>query len=282
MKYLKIIFIILFCIFIVKISNAGITFSGCINGSEPFTAPAGTDYTSTADAAYYMNSSSTPEVDRSGNSADLAYTNTPASSATVPDGFNGNSLDFASGDSDGLTMSDGGSTDISGDTDFTVCIWVNPETLVASGTKNCLLGKNHEADNQRQFRLALDTSGIIKMEWHSAGTYSAGTASFFESDSAEISTGSWQHIAAVFDIGEPSSSLIYVDGETVAATAVSSNATTIYNGTADFTVGCDTGGTNNYFDGLIDEVMIYPGKLTQEQIQEIMVNGISGNNGGND
>jgi len=80
----------------------------------------------------------------------------------------------------------------------------------------------------------------------------------------------WHHIAVTFDGGTFN---VYLDGE--AAFELKAGAPRTFGGT--FYVGsrCDLG-TSEYYDGLLDELGVYAGVLTQGEVAEIMTGGVLG------
>ncbi len=87
------------------------------------------------------------------------------------------------------------------------------------------------------------------------------------SGSANVADGNWHYIAMTYD--GASSVNLYVDG------VLDATATKTYNTTSTGKVilGSDVGGSNEYYNGLLDEVMIYNRALTNSEIQNVMSSG---------
>ena len=242
----------------------------------------GTDFTQDANCmgAWYMNSTSTSELDRSGNSADLAYINTPATTNTVPTTpvYSGNSLDFErTTQEDSLFIADGGSTDISGsEQSMTVSAWVKPES---TSEDYFIVTKYDYGNDQRQFDLQTSGSTSYKFAVSSDGTFATGADSV--STSTAPSIGTWVHVVGVYN-AETDLLDIYING-VKDATSVS-HVNGIHDGTSTFNIGAIRNSTApaGWYDGLIDEAIIFDRVLSVTEILSIYNNGIDGSNGGND
>lgn len=225
--------------------------------------------------AWYMNSAgSTNETDRSGNSETLTADTFVAGSATVPSGYSGASRDWERGDNDHMKHADGGSTDLSG-TAMSIACWVRIESFNSSdGSWNAIATK-YSGTNDRTFFLNAVTGTSTSVGELSIRFYnSSDTSSILSSTSNGISTATWYHVAATYD---GSSTKLYVDGTEVASGSLSGN---LDNSTSEFVVGGIN--SHSYFDGLIDELIIFDRAITASEVQDLIDNGISGNTGGND
>jgi hypothetical protein len=81
----------------------------------------------------------------------------------------------------------------------------------------------------------------------------------------------WHHIAVTFD---GSMFNVYLDGE--AAFDLKAGAPRTFSGTFYIGSRCDLSSTE-YYEGLLDELGVYAGVLTQEEVAEIMTGGVLGN-----
>lgn len=244
----------------------------------------GTDYTAHANCvgAWYMNADgSTGETDRSGEGYTLAVStdDTIPTSATVPSGYSGASRDFESGDGDYLYIADASAAnlDINGaNATVTICAWFNPASLPTSGAYLYMAGKYGNA-GYRQYGIAIFES--------SGSTYASFTKSYNGStvvgaaSTTAISTGTWYHVCGVYD---DTNVEIWLNGTREAYTASTDG---IANEGVKFVIGgrdTDTTGATAFYDGLIDEVIVFNTALNSTQINEIKNYGISGNKGGSD
>ena len=87
---------------------------------------------------------------------------------------------------------------------------------------------------------------------------------------APLETGKWQHLAGVYD---GANVLIYVDGVLVGSEPQTG---TILSNTEPLLVGRRALNDERYFKGLIDEVRVYDGALSQSEIQSDMNTSVSG------
>jgi hypothetical protein len=233
--------------------------------------------------AWYLNADgSTAESDRSGNSLDLAVksTETIPQSSTIPSGYSGYSRDFETSDEDMLWISDAscGGLDINGSSALiTVCAWVRLESAPSGGSYMWIASK-HGDDGYRQYGLTVyDASGTTRARFIVSNDGSATGSSISTSG---LSTATWYHLCGVYD---DTNTEIWVDGSREAYDSFA--ASTIYNSGTRFEIGArDTTGSSStaYFDGLIDEVIVFNIALNSTQINEIKDYGISGNKGGSD
>lgn len=256
-----------------------------ILGTSSDGAATGYNYTGHANCmgAWYLNADAgTSETDRSGEGYTLAVSasDTIPTSANQPASYTGAARDFESGDEDFLYIADASAAnlDINGaDATITVCAWINPESLPGSGLNMAVVSKNAAAGPDRQYMLSIqeDTGSTYARFVKSHD----GTNTTSVSGTTALSTGNWYHLCGVYD---DSNVEIWVNG---IREAYSASTTGIYDSDMKFMVGArDTDGTGSslYFDGLIDEAIVFNAALTGTQINEIKNYGISGDRGGSD
>lgn len=241
----------------------------------------GTDYTAHANcqAAYFMNGATT-ETDRSGN----GYTLTPSTDDTiptstdVPPGYSGTSRDFEVDDTEHLSINDAScpNIDFSGADNYTACAWIKIETAPSAGSYRYILGKYGESMYKQWGMRIEESEGSIYPRFikSSDGTISQSAQSY-----TSLSTGTWYHLCGVYDHVNME---IWVNGTRMGYTATTNNT-----GSEDmpFRIGDRdlTGGEAGYwFDGLIDEVIIFDTNLGSTEINEIKTYGIDGTKGSND
>ena len=228
------------------------------------------DYTADANciAAYYFNGASgTNETDRSANGYNLTIGSASISLGTdVPPGYAGNSRDFESTDSDYFENT---SLNIAGaDQEISGACWIKFETTNAT---QCLYGQYDLTGDQRSWR-------TIYSATHNYGFYVStnGTSpTVNHKETIHFDPATWYHLAFTYDDVQ---SIIYTN-----SVALSTNAHTdgFYDSTADFRVGSTDSGVD-YFDGLLDELIVFDRALSPAEISDIYNNGIDGTKGGND
>lgn len=231
----------------------------------PFTGATGVSNTtalSTNLEAYYeLEESSGTRVD-SVASYDLTDNNTVAQGT----GKQGDCADFELSNSEYLNHA---TTDTalnpSGANLFTVAGWFNCESQSATHVIAVNKKTNNSVGDCYKIYVTSDGS-VVCQTWASSG-------SFLTIDSGiDVGTAEWHHVAFVKHA--TNDWRVYVDGILRAtSTSTRSNASTGLNG---ISVGAeDTGssGVINYFDGLIDELGVWSGALSQTDILDLYANG---------
>ncbi len=145
----------------------------------------------------------------------------------------------------------GGSFDLDLPDSLTVTVWIQPRSIPSSGLQTIV-------SKDENFEFHLNTSGQI-FWWWGGGSRSLGT-----SGTPLQTDGTWYHVAITYQDGEQK---IYIDGVERAATNVTGTLTL---NDDPVLIGTDLGINSRTFNGLIDEVKIYSGALTQAQIQTVM------------
>ncbi|MEZ0071726.1 LamG-like jellyroll fold domain-containing protein [Planotetraspora sp. GP83] len=212
-------------------------------------------------AAYGMNEGTGTAV------ADVSGTGNAgtASAATWATGKYGQALSF-NGTSSTVTVSDAASLRITGK--LTLEAWVNPTTL---GATRPALVKEAASGPAYGLHAGLKTCTAAPFMCAIMPTYTyvpssqvkIGGTGYSATGTTALPTGSWSHIASVYD---GTTVKTYVNGSPVATTSVSGANDT---STSPLRIGADTvAGT--YFSGLIDEVRVYNIALTQAQVQSDM------------
>lgn len=205
----------------------------------------------------------------SGNATDsigsnnLTDNNTVGTSTDAQQG--GVSRDFESTTTEYFSLADNASLSITGD--LSTAGWVKFESLPSAGNLMCFLAKT-DGSNQRSYEFRLNNSaGTYQLQFRSCSDGTAGTQAT-STVTWTPSTGVWYHIAAVYDAsaGEVD---FYVNGSAQGATQTGA-ATSLFDSTASFSLGANVQGTTQYFDGLMDDWVIYGGvELTSANIATI-------------
>lgn len=153
------------------------------------------------------------------------------------------------GSTDGyVQIDDPGSNSVLDLPEYSVTVWINPRAWASSGLETIV-------SKDENFEFHLNGSGQVNW-WWGGGERELTTA-------AGIPLNEWHHIAITYESGNQ---VIYVDG-VVAATGTSTAAVTL-NDDPVF-IGVDLAFPARRFDGLIDEVRIYDGPLTQAEVVTI-------------
>ena len=242
----------------------GVTEPASVDGVSP-------DYTADANCmgAWFMNGNGTNETDRSGETETLTQTSgTIPTSATVPSGYSGTSRDFVASETEYLTHADAGSTDISGaDQSLSITAWIKRD--IDSGGYEGIVTKYDYTLTKIQYALWIDSND--KVDLTLVGESATGGTT--------INLATWYHVAVVYN---DTDLRIYVNGS-LDMTPVA-NSTGVSGESVAFAVGCafDNAAPAAYFDGLIDEVMIFDRALSAAEVSNIYAKGMDGTRGGND
>lgn len=148
--------------------------------------------------------------------------------------------------------------------DLTLEFWIKVDDL--SAARAVISWINDSAGFP--FHVVLLTDGTIRFNRSESGSGQA-----FDSDSGEVTTGSWLHIACTHDTAA-NQAVIYVDGASVKSGAHTVN---VDSGDGFLSLSRRDG---QYFDGIIDEVRVWNVVRTQTQIQDNMRAALDGDETG--
>lgn len=186
---------------------------------------------------------------------------------------NTHSIDFESSSSQYAFITDANQTGLDLSATYTFEAWVKPESL--SGSHYII---NKWKTESKAYAFLLRSDGKVSIDNSDDGTSNAGHYVGYTTDEAQISTGVWTHIAASFDVASEVG-IIYINGESVAATKNGSMGSTLVNGSANFQIGSYEPPLN-FFDGLIDEVRVWNDIRTEQEILDNMNKELVGNEAG--
>jgi len=199
--------------------------------------------------------SGTTAVDETG-SHNGTYLNTPA--LNRPGIFATNAAaSFDAASFEAVEISDRAAFDITGA--LTIESWVNASSY---NNNRGILAKYIGAGDQRSYVLAINASGNPLAVITSSGTFASAKQI---TSSAIIGTSTWRHVVFVY---VPSTSMeLFLDGSSILRDTTSIPAS-IHSGTAPLWVGRQFSDdfVNNHWDGLLDEVAIYPTALSAARI----------------
>lgn len=250
-------------------NNGGLVSSQSL---DPSSSPTPTPAPSQGDikAHWRMEEDSGTRNDSSTQNNDLTDNNTVASSSDVKDGAK--SADLERSNAEYFSITDGNQTGLDSSGPKTFAFWVKRES---TGNSQVLIQKYVETGSQRSYSMSFMGDNKINFTVNGNGV----TDMNVNSNTALSSTGTWHHIAGVYD---PSTSLkLYIDG-TLDATNTSSVPASIYNSSAPFHVGAasDGAGSGNALDGLLDDVYVYGKALSGSEVTQLMQSATVGEGGG--
>jgi hypothetical protein len=186
--------------------------------------------------------------------------------------------DFEESNSEYLAIADGSQNGLDGFTnDFTVSMWLKPETLPSSGNEAQLTTKFEAAGADS------DDSWEVYLRNHS-GTQQIRVLFNDESNGTTwgahnhtLSTSDWTHVVAVVDTDVPYIDVIINNSSsTLSLSASSGDEGNVNDGGADFSIGAlehATLGYMRYYDGGIDEITFFQGKLTSDEVSTLYNSG---------
>ena len=149
---------------------------------------------------------------------------------------------------------------------FSVEAWFNTE-LKDSALWQAIVSKNAPGNRSYELRLQADPLFLVP-SWavvDEADTFIRANAP----DDEEFEKGRWYHLVGIWDGKEAH---LYVDGKLKG----SAEATSIKASTIELHIGMrPQAGSNNYFNGIIDEVRIYDRVLTEDEVNQNMDAGLA-------
>jgi len=157
----------------------------------------------------------------------------------------------------------------SGDTNkkLSICGWFKPESL--SGGAIGVFSKYDSGGDRRCFMLRIDgTDNFIMYIGYNGGASSEALVT-----AGTPATGHWYHVGFTFNDSDKSWQFVLWD-DTAGSKVIDASGTAANNiniSTAGFFIGGrdENGGVDYFFDGLIDEVVVFNDILTAAQIDEI-------------
>ncbi|WP_422126562.1 DUF6701 domain-containing protein [Thioalkalivibrio sulfidiphilus] len=153
-----------------------------------------------------------------------------------------------------------GHPNLTGTSALTYTAWIRPNTW--SGTIRQVMAKSVHGGGAGRAQMGIfSEDGVLKGRAMTVGGHST---SGWEVSTALPATGQWTHVALVF---APTSLTLYVNGAS-AATLVFPVDSLITNGDP-LRIGNDVGRSYE-FSGLIDEVRVYRGSLTTDDVLSVM------------
>ena len=139
---------------------------------------------------------------------------------------------------------------------FTIGAWINPDVVDANQVSLGNAVDNFEFD----IRNGLSLYVRDQVGWGNPVQSGAGT----------VPAGVWSHVAGIFDGNEIK---IYLNGTLKATTP---RKTTLVSGDFSLNFGTYANGEGWFYDGLIDEVVLFNVVLTKDEINDIMSKGLAG------
>lgn len=209
----------------------------------------------------------------SGSRADAVGSNTLTDNNTVAAGTGytrgsttfDNSADFEGTTSEFLSITDAAQSGLDLTSNFTFAVYVKIESTPASNSSYGLFNKYNATGNQRGYA------------WHyrnDAGTNKIfvdlstnGIAVVSKSVTKTLTTGTWFHIALVYTAAAGTADF-YTDGVQEGAQQTGL-PTSVFNNNVTFVMGSEVAGAGNFFDGLMQDGIIWNVALTSSEITSL-------------
>lgn len=184
-------------------------------------------------------------------------------SATFAAGKINNGTDLEGGNNgDAWYILDGDQTGLDLNSDFTFSFWFKPESL-PGGYGYCLLGKYSSSGNNRSYVLTIyDNAGsdTFSLMISPNGTTTGATV---QEKVIDISAGTWYYFTITYILATGTAEF-FLNGSSQGT--VGSGATSIYNGTASFTIGYFLSPVTFPYDGMIDEFGVWNRVLDSDEV----------------
>lgn len=169
-----------------------------------------------------------------------------------------NCLDFDGAD-DSIAVTNANAIDFDTNlaSSFTFSAWIYPD-----GAGEGSGGRIYSKGTNSWLRVDTLSSGFLDIQANQDLTTSDATVNA----TAKITQSAWNHVALTYEDDEDDEITIWVNGIAV-GTSADGSGTPIITDSAALTIGNETGGTTQTFDGKIDDFKIYSSALTTEQIR---------------
>ena len=190
------------------------------------------------------------------------------------DGINGTAIEF-DGVDDYVEIADSDSLDLGSKLTFSA--WIKLDSFPDNNRASIILSKYDTLDNQRSYMFFIrNTNSQISLRAVvSDGTDSDGGKCNYDSI-YPFKTGIFYHVAATYnnDAGDSNRWHLFVNGTEIENTVISENSIVPKNSTAPLAIGKvfdgeHPGEPKHFFDGVIDEVMIWDRNLSSDEILNV-------------
>jgi hypothetical protein len=170
----------------------------------------------------------------------------------------GNAADFEAGDTEYFTIAHASCANLRITGEITICAWVK---LESSTSDIGVLGKYNYTGNLKGYAVYITSDNIVRFVLSTNGTDVIGAPS-----TDAIADTTWVHVGATLN-QVTDKMQVYING---LANGVAVDYTSnIADMNTPFNIGVYLGSTTAYFDGLIDEVIVWNTCLTPAEIAQV-------------
>ena len=212
---------------------------------------------------WLMDEASGNAIDETGSN-DLTDNNTVGAGTGYSNATSGvsfdNSRDFERANSEYFSITDASQTGLDITSGLTMAMWINVEST--AGTM--YLGGKQDNDVANGNTYLFFINGAAQQHW----VVSDGSSTDEVIASGAVSTATWTHWVFVY---EPSTRLeLYEDGGSI-ATNTTGIVASLNNNAYPFRLGAGKtgGGVTNYYDGLMQDAIIWSTALTDAEVSEL-------------
>lgn len=202
------------------------------------------------------------------NTNDLTDNNTVLYQA----GALSNACDFERSNSEYLSITDANQIGLDVTTNATFSFWINIESLPSSGQIYTFLSKITTASNESYSIFLYNNAGTYQLGLQGSGDGSYGGPGTYWYTNWTPVVSTWYHLVFTYNSASDRTEW-FVNGSLQASSTTAYTENLFYNGSSPFTIGADVGWNNGYFDGLIDEVSVFPSTLTDTDISVLYNSG---------
>lgn len=191
---------------------------------------------------------------------------TNSGSTTFTTGKSGDAASFSSASSQYLYITDANQSGLDITGSLSISAWIKH----VSNKQQVISKYKSQADplvTQKSYAIQWFSDQKIYFTLSSNGS----TDRYFTSSNTYTNTSNFHHIVVVFSAG--SSMTVYFDGSSISGSVTGGVPSSIYNSTADFQIGRIFANTQQYADGLIDEVGIWSKVLTSTEVGNLYASG---------
>lgn len=151
---------------------------------------------------------------------------------------------------------------------FSIGAWINMSSLAAN---NFICGKLESSGNFRGWRVQVQSTGDIQF----FARNSSGKVLQLKTNNT-FTTSTWYHVVMTYDGSSAASGVtIYVNGNSEALTTISDTLDATIINSEPFSIGAQglAGTPVFYFNGYLDEIVVYNTELTSGQVTNLYGNG---------
>lgn len=209
-----------------------------------------------------LNEESGNRKDESPNNNTLTDNNTVLFGA----GKIGNAADFEADNSEFLSIADASQSGLEPTNNLSICAWIKAESFP---DRECMLITKQNSSYAQYLFILDSSSGTPNIRWAIFRT--DASSSTHVGDTGNLSAGTWYHVAVTYEYVTNGTSKmnVYLNGSSDAAEKTNAVGP-IQGGNSAFQIGArNYAEFENYWDGLIDEAIVWDICLTPAEVLKV-------------